>query len=90
MPPLTKLPTVLPQLVGKTVERTMLVVHPDSRSQLWLFFTDGTSYEFYAESEIGGARRPSAMTVEGVFCSVSRPGVGVLLAPDRRKGSRGS
>lgn len=67
MAPLTKLPTVLPQLVGKTVARTMLVIHPDSRSQLWLFFTDQTSYEFYADAEIGGARRPTGTTVEEVF-----------------------
>jgi hypothetical protein len=33
--------------VGKTIERTMLVFHSDDRFQLWQFFTDGTSYEFY-------------------------------------------
>ncbi len=88
MAPLTKLPTILPQLVGKTIERTMLVVHPDSRSQLWLFFTDQNSYEFYADAEIGGARRPTGTTVEEVFRSVHRPGVNVLLAPDRRQRPR--
>jgi hypothetical protein len=31
MSALAKLPGVLPSLVGKTIERTMLVFHPDGR-----------------------------------------------------------
>jgi hypothetical protein len=60
MSALTKLPTVLPQLVGKTIARTMLVFHADRGFQLWQFFTDGTSYEFYASNEISGARAHAA------------------------------
>jgi hypothetical protein len=87
---LIKLPNVLPQLVGKTITRTMLVFHADGRFQLWRFFTDGMSCEFYGANEIGGARRPRGTTVEDVYRSVSRPGVRVLLAPDRRKERRGT
>jgi hypothetical protein len=57
MSALAKLPGVLPSLVGKTIERTMLVFHPDGRFQLWLFFSDGTYYEFYGSNDLSGALR---------------------------------
>jgi hypothetical protein len=57
MSALAKLPDVLPSLVGKTIERTMLVFHADGRFQLWQFFTDGTSYEFYGSNDLSGALR---------------------------------
>jgi hypothetical protein len=90
MSALTKLPTVLPQLVGKTLARTMLVFHKDGRFQLWQFFTDGTSYEFYGRNDISGARGLDSTTVEAVFRSVIPGGAEVLLAPDRRKERRGT
>jgi hypothetical protein len=90
MSALIKLPGVLPRLVGKTIARTMLVFHASGRFQLWLFFTDGTSYEFYGRNDISGARGPTGTRVEDVFRSVMRCGVEVLLAPDRRRVRRGS
>ena len=57
MSALAKLPGVLPSLVGKTIARTMLVFHADGRFQLWQFFTDGTSYEFYGSNDLSGALR---------------------------------
>jgi hypothetical protein len=90
MSALIKLPSVLPRLVGKTIARTMLVFHKDGRFQLWQFFTDGTSYEFYGRNDISGARGLDGTTVEAVFRSVMPGGGEVLLAPDRRKVSRRS
>jgi hypothetical protein len=90
MSALIKLPTVLPRLVGKTIARTMLVFHTSGRFQLRLFFTDGTSYEFYGRNDISGARGLDGTTVEAVFRSVMPGGAEVLLAPDRRKVSRRS
>ncbi len=90
MNPLVKLRDVLPKLAGKTIERTMLVIHADGGFQVWLFFTDGTSYEFYGRNDISGARTPDGTTVEQAYRSVRSAGVEVLLAPDRRKVSRGS
>lgn len=90
MSALIKLPGVLPRLVGKTIARTMLVFHKDGRFQLWQFFTDGTSYEFYGRNDISGARGLDGTTVEAVFRSVMPVGAEVLLAPDRRRLSRGS
>jgi hypothetical protein len=90
MTALIKLPDVLPMLVGKTIARTMMVFHGDGRHQLWLFFTDGTSYEFYGRGDISGARHPDQTAVEAVFRSVLPGGAKVLLAPDRRKVGRGS
>lgn len=89
MSALAKLPEVLPQLAGKTIERTMLVFHADGRFQLWQFFTDGTSYEFYGRNDLSGARRPTDTRVEDVFRSVMKGKVELLLAPDRRKVDRG-
>jgi hypothetical protein len=88
MTALIKLPDVLPMLVGKTIARTMLVIHEDGRHQLWLFFTDGTSYEFYGRGDISGARHPDETAVEAVFRSVLPGGAKVLLAPDMRKVGR--
>jgi hypothetical protein len=81
MSALIKLPDVLPMMVGKTVTRTMMVFHGDGRHQLWLFFTDGTSYEFYGRGDISGARHPDRTAVEAVCRSVLPGGVTVLLAP---------
>ena len=90
MSAIAKLPDVLPSLVGKTIERTMLVFHADGRFQLWQFFTDGTSYEFYGSNDLSGARRPTGTRVEDVFRSVRKGKVEVLLAPDRRREDRGT
>jgi len=90
MTALIKLPDVLPMLVGKTIARTMLVFHGDGRHQLWLFFTDGTSYEVYGRGDISGARRPTETRVEDVFRSATKGGVEVLVAPDRQKERRGT
>jgi hypothetical protein len=90
MSALIKLPGVLPLLVGKTIARTMLVFHASGRFQLWQFFTDGTSYEFYGRNDISGARGLDGTTVEAIFRSVMPGGAEVLLAPDRRRMSRGS
>jgi hypothetical protein len=68
----------------------MLVFHGDERHQLWQFFTDGTSYEFYGSSDLSGARRPTGTRVEDVFRSVRKGKVEVLLAPDRRREDRGT
>jgi hypothetical protein len=85
MTALLKLPGYLPQLVRKTIARTMLVFHGDERHQLWLFFTDGTSYEFYGRGDISCARLPDRTAVEAVYRSVLPGGAKVLLTPDRRK-----
>jgi hypothetical protein len=89
MTALIKLPDVLPMLVGKTIARTMLVFHGDGRHQLWFFFTDGTSYEFYGRGDISGARGTDRTAIEAVYRSVLPGGAKVLLAPDRRREDRG-
>jgi hypothetical protein len=81
MSALAKLPGVLPSLVGKTIDRTMLVFHADGRFQLWQFFTDGTSYEFYGRNDLSGARRPRWTKVDGVSRSVRNGDMEVLLSP---------
>jgi hypothetical protein len=81
----TKLPAVLPRLVGKTIARTMLVFHKNGHYQLWQFYTDGSAYEFYGSGPMSGARSPDRTAIETVYRSVLPSGAEVLLAPDRRK-----
>ena len=84
---LSKLQYALPQLVGRTIERTLVAEHPDGRFQVYLIFTDGTAYEFYGESSINGARRLDRATVSEI-CRWMPRGSEVLLAPDRRRTAR--
>ncbi|MBK5189529.1 MAG: hypothetical protein JJD97_14900 [Gemmatimonadaceae bacterium] len=44
---LRKLQCALPDLIGRTIEHIVVKELPDNRTQLFLFFTDGTHYEFY-------------------------------------------
>lgn len=80
---LAKLQDALPQLVGRTVERTLVSEHPDGRFQIYLIFTDGTAYEFYGETFINGARGLDRATVSEI-CSWMPRKARVLVAPDRR------
>jgi hypothetical protein len=71
--------------VGKTIAHNMLIFHQNGRFQLWQFYTDGTSYEFYGDGYISGVRGTGCNAIESVFRSVGRSKVEVLLAPDRRR-----
>ena len=90
MSALSKLPGYLPQLVGKTIAHNMLVFYQGGRFQLWQFYTDGTSYEFYGDGYISGVRGIGGLAIEDVFQSIGRSKAEVLLIPDRRKVGRGS
>ena len=50
-----KLRTALPEIAGKTVRRTVVFWRGD-QWQVFLIFTDGTSYELYGRGEMNGAR----------------------------------
>ena len=54
MSALSKLPGYLPQLVGKTIAHNMLIFYQGGQFQLWQFYTDGTSYEFYGRGDVSG------------------------------------
>lgn len=83
-----KLETALPQLVGKTIERSLVAEHTDGRFQLYLIFTDGTAYEFYGRDGINGARGLDRATLPQI-CRWMPRGACVLVAPDRRAKERG-
>jgi hypothetical protein len=51
-----KLTNAMPGIVGKTVERVVLVRRPHWQFQMYLCFTDGTHYEFYGDGSLSGAR----------------------------------
>jgi hypothetical protein len=85
MSALSKLPGYLPQLVGKTIAHNMLIFYQGGQFQLWQFYTDGTSYEFYGEGYISGVRGIGRTAIGSVFQSVGRSKAEVLLIPDRRK-----
>lgn len=42
-----KLQSALPDLIGRTIKHIVVSEHEDLRTQLFLFFDDGTYYEFY-------------------------------------------
>ncbi len=44
---MAKLQEHLPTLIGRTIRHIAFREYGDSRSQLFLYFTDGTYYEFY-------------------------------------------
>jgi hypothetical protein len=55
--PLRKLQSVLPSLIGRTIQHIAVRQNDYGFNQLLLFFTDGTHYEFYASASICGARQ---------------------------------
>jgi hypothetical protein len=63
----------------------MVSFYQGGQFQLWQFYTDGTSYEFYGEGYISATRRIGGMAIEDVFRSVGRSKAEVLLVPDRRR-----
>ena len=42
-----KLQSALPDLIGRTIKHVVVCEHDDHRTQVFLYFTDGTYYEFY-------------------------------------------
>ena len=46
-----KLADALPLLVGRTIERTVVVEHADGRFSVYLLFDDRSVYEFYGVRE---------------------------------------
>ena len=50
----------LPGILGKTVERVVLVRRPHWTFQLYLCFTDGTHYELYGDGSLSGGREVHA------------------------------
>ncbi len=55
----------LPELVGKTISAINVVYRRYNSSQLWVSFTDGTSYEWYScKSGILGSKYVNRCTYE--------------------------
>jgi hypothetical protein len=48
-----KLQSALPDLIGRTIKHVVYCAHDDFRTQVFLYFTDGTYYEFYGYSLCG-------------------------------------
>lgn len=44
---LRKMQSALPDLIGRTIKHVIVSEHADNRTQVFLYFTDGTYYEFY-------------------------------------------
>ncbi len=44
---LRKMQSALPDLIGRTIKHIVVSEHADHHTQVYLFFTDGTYYEFY-------------------------------------------
>ena len=49
---LRKLQSALPDLIGRTIKHVVVCAH-EGRTQVFLYFTDGTYYELYGNSVCG-------------------------------------
>ena len=78
-----KLQIALPALIGRTISRISVRQHDRGSSQLFLFFADGTYYEFYVHSSICGARQLDVGGVEATGCLNYIPEEGQLDVLDR-------
>ena len=59
-----KLQRHLPALIGRTIKHIVVREYGDNRSQLFLYFTDGTYYEFYG----GWLNGCGGVDVGGIEC----------------------
>jgi len=74
---LRKMQSALPDLIGRTIKHVVVSEHADHRTQVFLFFTDGTYYEFYG-TWIDGIRHLSHGGLEIVRGSGAIPVLGML------------
>lgn len=74
---------VLPLLIGRTIGRIVVKEHDRQRTQLFLFFTDGTYYEFYSTAPICGTRRMDVGGIEALGSAEYIPVGGTLDVVDR-------
>jgi hypothetical protein len=61
-----KLQSALPALIGRTIERITVRQHDRDHTQLFLFFADGTYYEFYMWSTVSGIRHLDVGGIEAM------------------------
>jgi hypothetical protein len=61
-----KLKSALPALIGCTIARITVRQHDRDRTQLFLFFADGTYYEFYMWSSLSGIRHLDVGGIEAM------------------------
>ena len=61
---MAKLQQHLPTLIGRTIKHIAVREYGDSRSQLFLYFTDGTYYEFYG----GWMTGTGGVSIGGIEC----------------------
>lgn len=78
-----KLQSALPDLIGRTIVRISVRRHVHDRSQLFLFFADGTYYEFYMTGTICGARHLDIDGIDSVGPANYIPVNGMLEVMDR-------
>jgi hypothetical protein len=67
-----ELATALPGLVGKTIAHIVVKEGSAPRAQLFLIFTDGTSYEFFSSDAIEGCARIDPRGLSAVPASDAR------------------
>jgi len=80
---LRKLQSALPELIGRTIVRISVRQNEHDYSQLFLFFADGTHYEFYTAGAICGARHLYTGGAEAIAPPNFIPVNGMLEVLDR-------
>lgn len=80
-----KLHDALPLLVGRTIERTVVVEFAGPRFSVYLIFTDGTLYEFYGDYLGGGRRTLDQGGVDDVVRWCRESAKMIMVEPDRRR-----
>jgi hypothetical protein len=74
---LRKMQSALPDLIGRTIKHVVVSEHADHHTQVYLFFTDGTYYEFYG-NWINGIRHLDHGGIEMARKSGVIPEIGML------------
>ena len=73
-----KLQGALPSLIGRTITRIVVRQHDGGCTQLFLFFADGTHYEFYMGTPLSGIRQLGIGGIEAMGAADYIPTEGML------------
>ena len=69
---INKLSRSLSAVIGKTIERVLLVSRAHGRVEMYFCFTDGTHYEFYGDGSLSGARTIDREGVESLRARLAK------------------
>ncbi len=76
-----KIHDALVDAIGKTLDRVFVAERGNERCQLYLVFSDGTSYELYGNSSLNGARHVENWSADSIRRQLSDDGFTFIEIP---------